>query len=62
MTQAKFPVGTVVVIDGDGGTVKSVTKTASGFQYEVSYNDMPIVIASEVPEDELEEFWSKHDL
>lgn len=63
MTKAKFPVGTVVVIDGcEGGTVKAVTKTASGFEYQVSYNDMPILIAVKVPEDQLEEFWSKHDL
>lgn len=62
MTQAKFPVGTVVVIDDEGGTVKTVTKTDSGFTYEISYNDMPVLIAVDVPEDQLEEFWSKHDL
>ena len=61
MNTPKFPSGTKVRIDDQAGTVIAVkSDDLMVFFYDVRYNEMDMLIADGVPEDDLEE-WTDND-
>jgi len=61
MNAPKFPSGTKVRIDDQAGTVIAVkSDDLMVFFYDVRYNEMDMLIADGVPEDDLEE-WTDND-
>ena len=61
MNAPKFPSGTKVRIDDQAGTVIAVkSDDLMVFFYDVRYNEMGLLIADGVPEDDLEE-WTDND-
>jgi len=61
MNAPKFPSGTKVRIDDQAGTVIAVkSDDLMVFFYDVRYNEMDMLIADGVPEDDLEE-WTEND-
>ena len=55
MNEPKYQVGAVVLCDNEEATVREVRAVASGFEYDLTYNSMSIIVAVNVREDELVE-------
>ena len=55
MTEPKYQIGTVVLCDNEEATVREIRKAESGFEYDLTYNSMSIIVAVNVREDELED-------
>lgn len=50
----RFNIGDKVIIDDEPGIIESVILTADGARYDVRYGIRSIMIATDVPESELE--------
>ena len=50
----KFNVGDKVILDDEPGVIESIIVDGNGNKYDVSYMNMNIMIATDVPEEDIQ--------